>query len=269
MATIDRNGTTLVYDERGDGDPPVLLVHGMACDRHTMVGQLDHFARTRRTVAYDHRGHGASDKPLDADYGPAALADDAAALVEALGLDRPVVVGHSLGGTIALALAARHPDRVGALVMLDSTFGFDQAGREGLAAFYDALDESSFEATLRAFAADRLFDPGDDPAAAARVTDVMASCPVPVFTAMGRSLLDFDVPAAVAAVRAPTLYIAAARPWVDLAEVHRARPDWHLGRTVGAGHFHNLLVADQVNGMIDAFLARVEAGQPAAVPSEI
>jgi|SRR6185437_13528545 len=267
-ATLDVGGVTIAYDDHGTGGQPMLLVHGMACDRHTMAGQLDHFGRTRRTVAYDQRGHGDSDKPLDADYGPAALADDAVAVIDALGLERPVVVGHSLGGSVALALAAGHPDKLGALVLLDATLGFDDAGREGMAGFYDALDDTNFDRVLRGFVAERLVDGGDDPVAAARVTDVMTSCPVPVFVAMGRGLLDFDVPAAVAAVTVPTLYVASSRPWVDLADVHRARPDWYLGRTVAAGHFHNLLVADQVNAMIDAFCARVDAGYPAAEPSE-
>jgi pimeloyl-ACP methyl ester carboxylesterase len=268
MVTIQRDGITLAYDERGVGEPPVLLIHGMACDRATMDAQLDHFGSVHRTVAYDQRGHGESDKPLDAAYGPAALADDARWLIEALGLDRPVVIGHSLGGTIALALAAAHPELTSALVMLDSTFGFDAEAGAGLSAFYEALTEDTYGDTVRAFVSQRLFDDGDDPALSARVLDLMAGCPMPVFVGMGRSLLDFDVPAAVAAVTVPTLFIASSRPWVDLGDVHRARPDWYLGRTVGAGHFHNALVADQVNPMIDAFLTRVDVGIPSAEPAE-
>ncbi|HEX3947739.1 MAG TPA: hypothetical protein VHW47_08530, partial [Acidimicrobiales bacterium] len=90
MGTVERDGITLVYDEvggatgdgaagggTGSGERPMLLIHGMSCDRLTMGKQLEHFGPTRRTVAYDQRGHGDSDKPLDAAYDPAALADDA------------------------------------------------------------------------------------------------------------------------------------------------------------------------------------------------
>jgi pimeloyl-ACP methyl ester carboxylesterase len=267
MATIQRDGITFAYDDVGAGDPPVLLIHGMACDRATMGAQVDHFGPSHRTVAYDQRGHGESDKPSGPAYGPAALADDAYWLTLQLGLERPVVIGHSLGGTIALALVSAHPELASALVMLDSSFGFDEAGREGLSAFYEGLTADTYEDTVRSFVSQRLLDPGDDPVLSGRVLDLMAGCPMGVFVAMGRSLLDFDV-AAAAAVEVPTLYIASSRPWVDMTDIHRARPDWYLGRTVGAGHFHNALVADQVNAMIDAFLARVDAGFPAAEPAD-
>ena len=79
---------------------------------------------------------------------------------------------------------------------------------------------------------------------------------------------DVDQAAAATAVTAPTLFIASSRPFVEVQRIHDARPDWYLGRTVGAGHFHHLLVPDQVNGMIDAFLAQVHGGFAAAQPSD-
>ena len=268
MATIEQDGVTFAYDDKGHGGPSVLLVHGMACDRATMSSQLDHFSATRRTVSYDQRGHGESSKPLDSPYDPVSLAEDAHRLCGALGLERPVVVGHSLGGTTALALAARYPEAVGGIVLLDSVYGLDDEAKDNLAGFYDTLTEATYDSIVRAFVRERLFDEGEEGPAANRIIDVMAACPPSVFVAMGRGLLGFDIDAATAAVTVPALYVASSRPWFDLAELHRARPDWHLGRTVGAGHFHNVFAAAQVNVMIDAFLARVAAGHGTAQPSD-
>ena len=65
------------------------------------------------------RGHGASDVPVDA-YATTDFTDDIGRMIDDLGLDRPVLVGHSFGGSVSLAFAAAHPEHVRALVMLDS-----------------------------------------------------------------------------------------------------------------------------------------------------
>lgn len=268
MATVVHEGVTFTFDEKGEGDPPVLLIHGMACDRATMAAQFDHLSASHRTVSYDQRGHGGSSKPLAAAYDPVSLAEDASRICEALGLEKPVVVGHSLGGTVALALASRHPEALSALVLLDSVYGLDDTAKAGLSGFYDSLTEATYDDVIRAFVRDRLLDQGDDGPDADRIVDTMAGCPLPVFVGMGRGLLSFDIDAATAAVTVPTLYVAASRPWFELADLHASRPDWYLGRTVGAGHFHNVFAADQINGMIDAFLSSVASGHRAAQPSD-
>ena len=266
--TITRDGVTFAYDSVGEGAPPVLLIHGMACNRTMWGPQVEHFSRQHRVVAYDQRGHGDSSKPVDGDYSSWGLADDAAWLCGELGLDHPVVVGHSLGGGVATALAARHPDLPSAVVILDSGFEMPDDVRAQLRAFYDALTPDVYDHVVRTFCRERLFDQGDDPDLVASVTDDMASCPREVFLAMGEGVLRFDQAAAATAVTAPTLFIASSRPFVKVQRIHDARPDWYLGRTVGAGHFHHLLVPDQVNGMIDAFLAQVHGGFAAAQPSD-
>lgn len=109
MPKLERDGVALAYDDAGSGTPPLLLVHGYACDRSAMERQSACFTTRHRVVNVDLRGHGESDKP-DGVYSIPSFADDLAWLCRELGLYRPVVVGHSLGGMIALDLAARYPD---------------------------------------------------------------------------------------------------------------------------------------------------------------
>ena len=92
--------------------------------------------------------------------------------------------------------------------------------------------------------------------------------PPEVFIAGSESVLDVDVKGAALAVEVPTLFLASARPWLDLNRVHELRPDWFLGRTVGGGHFHQVLVPDQVNSQIGRFLECVAAGVTTAPESE-
>ncbi len=97
----------------------MVLVHSLAGNSGHWSSQLEHLRRTRRAVALDIRGHGRSEPPKDSNYTIAAMAGDVAAAVDALRLDRFVLVGHSMGGGVALAYSGRHPDRVAGLVLVD------------------------------------------------------------------------------------------------------------------------------------------------------
>ena len=109
MRTATRDGTKLAYLDTGVGDPPFVFVHGWSCNHSHFALQVEHFAIDHRVVAVDLRGHGASDAP-DQRYTVSAFADDVAWLCEAAGVERPVLVGHSMGGQVVLDVAARYPD---------------------------------------------------------------------------------------------------------------------------------------------------------------
>jgi pimeloyl-ACP methyl ester carboxylesterase len=98
---------------------PFLLVHGLASNARTWDGVASGLvANGHPTVTVDLRGHGRSSKP-DGPYDVSTVANDLAALVERLGIDRPVVAGQSWGGNVVLELAARHPDAIRGIVCVD------------------------------------------------------------------------------------------------------------------------------------------------------
>lgn len=111
----DVNGINLYYETYGTGRPMILLHGGLGLGE--MFGPiLPALAERHRVIAPDLQGHGHTadiDRPLDLRF----MADDIAALIRHLGLEKPDVVGYSLGGGVALQLAVRHPDTVGRLVM--------------------------------------------------------------------------------------------------------------------------------------------------------
>jgi pimeloyl-ACP methyl ester carboxylesterase len=117
MATIVHQGITLAYEDRGAGKPAFVFVHRWACNRTFFAPQAAHFVQRHRVVSIDLRGHGESDKP-QGPYPIAAYADDLAYMIEHLSLGPVVAVGHSSGGMTVLQLAAAHPDRVTAIVMV-------------------------------------------------------------------------------------------------------------------------------------------------------
>ncbi|MEX1253924.1 MAG: alpha/beta hydrolase [Dehalococcoidia bacterium] len=106
--------------------PPIVLLHGLASNAlwWVLVGPL--LAKQFRVVALDQRGHGESAAP-DTGYDFATVVGDLAGFVDELSLERPVVVGHSWGGNVALEYAATHPDAVAGLVLVDGGFMEPQA----------------------------------------------------------------------------------------------------------------------------------------------
>jgi pimeloyl-ACP methyl ester carboxylesterase len=112
ISTENVAGTTLHVEQRGDG-PPLLLVHGAGEDVTMLAGQAEALAAAGyRVISYDRRGTGASGREDWPGAGADQHADDAAALLGALGAAPATVLGVSSGGVVAMALAARHPDAV-------------------------------------------------------------------------------------------------------------------------------------------------------------
>ena len=253
MTRLVRDGVGLYYRERGAGDPSILLVHGILCDHRYVAPQLDYFGRSHRTIAVDLRGHGRSDDPHQG-YTINGLADDLAWMCGQLALDRPVVVGHSLGGIVALALAGRHPQSVRGVVALDSVLLAGESRRAAMTALLARLRSRNYLPVVRAYFA-QFFDPSDDRERRQWVLAQIGGVPPHVGISLWEDgTFEFDDAAAVSACRAPLLYIDAGTPNVDLARLQQLSPNLVLGRTVGSGHFHQLEVPDQVNAMIARFV---------------
>lgn len=116
MPTIDRDGVAIYYEVQGGAGDPVLLLMGLGTDAHGWEFQVPAFAARHRVILVDNRGVGRSGKPAPP-YSIAEMAEDARAVLDAVGAPRAHVVGLSMGGMIAQELALAHPARVGALVL--------------------------------------------------------------------------------------------------------------------------------------------------------
>lgn len=120
---IDIDGVDLHYVERGEG-PPVVLLHGNTVTHADFIasGLMDGLARNHRVIAFDRPGFGHSSRPRDRFWTPAAQADVFCAALERLGVERPAVVGHSMGSMVAMAMALNHPENVRSLVLIGGYF---------------------------------------------------------------------------------------------------------------------------------------------------
>ena len=119
MPEVRVRGADLHYEVCGRGDP-VVLCHGFLDNCSVWKDLAETMAGKHTVVLYDQRGHGLSDKPRG-DYSVRSLAEDLHGLILGLHLDRAALVGHSLGGMIALTLALEHPPLVSKLVLVCTT----------------------------------------------------------------------------------------------------------------------------------------------------
>ncbi len=124
MPKLDRDGVKIHYEVHGSG-PPLLLTHGYSSTSAMWQGQIDALSRHHRLVLWDMRGHGQSDYPDDPGaYSEEATVADMAALLDAVGAPSAVIGGLSLGGYMSLAFCRAHPERVRALLIIDTGPGF-------------------------------------------------------------------------------------------------------------------------------------------------
>ena len=202
---VDGGAGRLFVRTAGDQGPALVLVHSLAGSGAHWRPQLAALGNACRVVASDLRGHGRSDPASDGAYDVAAHAADLLAVVDALGLDRFALAGHSFGAWVALEVAAAHPQRVLALALVDP--GGDTSGEQSAAV----------DTALAAVAADprgefrmhyREFLHGAKPATSRRVLADLEATPVDALVTGITEAMRYPARARLAAYSGPVLCIA-------------------------------------------------------------
>ena len=138
-STFDSDGVPIRFTLQGEGDAPLLLLHGFAANLETMQGLIPALARDFHVIAVDVRGHGRSGKPHDPDHYGMEMVEDVVRLLDHLGIEEAHVLGYSMGAMITLKLATTHPDRVVSAVA--GGYGWPESSPEG-DGFMDRVAES-------------------------------------------------------------------------------------------------------------------------------
>jgi pimeloyl-ACP methyl ester carboxylesterase len=251
----------LSVDDAGTGGLPVLFLHGFGGNASHWAAQLDHLRPNRRAIAMDLRAHGESDRPADGDVSVEAQAGDVAAVLDGLDIERAALVGHSLGGAVAIAAAGAMPERIGGLVLVAAP------GRvpEEMAGTIVGAMEADYEKTAAGYW-DQL-TAGARPAVAEKIARERDSLDPEAGLAIIKATFAFDPLPALRRYRGPKIAIVTPRGTAahDLQNLVDDLPH----RVVeGTSHFVQMDDPATVNGILDEFLARVdasEASRPAPV----
>jgi pimeloyl-ACP methyl ester carboxylesterase len=225
----DLSGLRVRYVRRGRG-PTLVLLHGLASSIYTWADVIPALAEDHDVVAVDLPGFGGSDIPeeLSSSVYPATVL----ALMDRLGISRATLVGNSLGGSVAVVLAARHPERVRRLVLIDAAaYNLDASRRPmilrllGFGPVVAAVDALPIRRRVVTAALRQVFhDPSH--VTPAKVEEYLAPLSRPGATAALQSLLArpaaFGLPPLVAEVRVPTLIIWGRNDrWIPVADADR------------------------------------------------
>ena len=257
MATANVNGQAIHYADNGTDGPAIIWSHGFLMD-HTMFDpQVAAFGDRYRCVRWDERAFGQT--PASGPFSYWDSADDAVALLDHLGIEQAVFAGMSQGGFLSLRAALAHPDRVRALVLIDSQAGVDppeaNEGYDGMVAHW-LSDQPLGE--VGEFVAGLILG---DPQLNAEWIAIWESRRGPQIAHAAQALLGRDdITDRLGDITCPVLSVHGEDDQaitIDLAEsMQAAVPDGRgLVRVPGAAHAPNMTHPDIVNAGIESFLA--------------
>jgi pimeloyl-ACP methyl ester carboxylesterase len=254
MPKLNRDGVNIYYEVHGSG-PPLILTHGYSSTSAMWQGQIAALSRHYKLVLWDMRGHGQSDYPeSSAAYSEALTVADIAALLDAAGAEKAIVGGLSLGGYMSLAFYRSHPERVRALLIIDTGPGFRKDDAR------DAWNKRAHE-TAERFDREGLGVLKQMSAERASVTHRDASG----LARAARGMLtqrDASVMEILPAIKVPSLVVVGANdtPFLAASDYMAAKiPGAEKVVIPGAGHAANIDQPEAFNVAVLGFLDRLDA----------
>jgi pimeloyl-ACP methyl ester carboxylesterase len=198
---LSEDGVAISCSVQGKGRPALVFVHGWCCDKRYWSYQVPYFARRYKVVAIDLAGHGESGHGRRR-WTMEAYGADVAAVVEMLGLEEVILIGHSMGGSVIVEAARRMPERVIGLVGIDTFHNIEtEYPKEQIEEFVDGFMGNFKEKTDR-FVRD-MFPPGSDPNIVERIAVDMSSAPPWIGISSLQEYFFYDVKETLKDVRVP------------------------------------------------------------------
>jgi pimeloyl-ACP methyl ester carboxylesterase len=242
----------LAVDDGGTG-PAVVFLHSLAGNTGQWAAQLEHVRKTRRAIAVDLRGHGHSEPPSDGQYRIEVQVSDMDAVVDALGLERFAVVGHSFGAGVALEYAAARPARISHLVVADPIGDGTQTPEAEIRPFLEALDSPAYTETIEGYWSSIA---GSDGGVLERLLADLRATPRETVIGGLNAVMAYDPKPALARLRTPTLAIVT--PANDFPySMHKVGSGLPHRVIEGTGHWLQMERPAEFNRILDQFLAQM------------
>ena len=259
---IASNGIQIHVEEQGDGDLSLIFLHYWGGSSRTWTKVIAALPKSHRSLAIDHRGWGDSDAPARG-YALADMAADAQGVIEALDLERYILVGHSMGGKVAQLMASRRPKGLVGLVLVAPSppqpMAMSPEAREAMFGVYASRE--SIAAAIDGALTAKVLSPKDREQV---IEDSLRGAP-PAKDAWPRSTSREDITRDVAAINAPTIVIAGELDVVDGVDLLKAEllsrvPHAVLQIVPGTGHLLPLESPQELARLIGEFADARAAG---------
>jgi pimeloyl-ACP methyl ester carboxylesterase len=225
------------YRVWGKGEPAVVLIHGWACDSNYWSAQIEALKAKYTVVAVNLAGHGGSEGNRT-DWSIGNYGEDVATVVRQLPNHQVVLVGHSMGGDVALEASRRIGDRVIGIVAVDSlqSVGLPPMRPQEIERQLAPFRANFIEAT-RSYVTDKLFEKGADPTLVQKVAYDMSLEPASVGVASLQSLLAMDFTTLLPDIHVPVLAINSDMSPTDEARIGKSLPGFKADVLEHTGHF--------------------------------
>jgi len=238
------------FEVSGTGDIPLVCIHGWGCHGGQFTGLAEALESDFRIYRLDLPGHGAT--PLG-DFAPGFdnYADAIASFVAEQGLQRPILLGHSMGGVLALMAGMRFPHR--AIINLDGGLPPAAHTRAGQGVIRSWLDLPDLRERLAGAFRESFFLPGERDARCESIIRTMCSAPVAVLRFLPEQIGDLDAAHVLPLLSAPVIYIGTARSRFDFSEAKQLLAQAEYTEISEAGHFCHIYALHKVTALVKAF----------------
>ncbi len=249
------DGVPIAYSVEGTGEVAVVLIHCWSCDRTYWRAQVEPLMATYKVVSLDLAGHGTSGVERE-EWTLASFGADVAAVAEALGLERVILVGHSMGAPVALEAALLLAGKVLGVVAVDALHDVgnrpDPQQWQGVVESY----ESDFNGTCNQSVRSMFLDTAD-PELVESTALAMCSGPPEIATELIRRFGAYDQAAAMGAVAVPVRAINSAKYPTNVEGNREHAADFDVRVMEGVGHFPMLEVPGELNRLLSEVLAEM------------
>lgn len=244
---------SLHVEDGGSGSIPVIFVHSFAGSIQHWRSQLEHLREHRRAIAFDWRGHGESDQSPTNDYTVEAVANDIAAVVDKMDLERFVLIGHSMGGSAAIAYANNHVSRVAGLIVA-ATPG--RSPEEIAKVVMNSLRSPAYQKVMDDYVGQLLANARPD--VQQLVNEGAKRISREAGIEMVEALFEFDPIDKFKKFPGPKLIVSVLQEDQQPNSLHNQLPEIPSKVVEGTSHWLHIDQADQFNLIIDDFLKKID-----------
>jgi sigma-B regulation protein RsbQ len=247
------DGVPIHYSVSGKGEPALVFIHCWACNRHFWDNQVAEFSKTYRVVTIDLPGHGESGKERKT-YSVESYGNDVKTVVTKLNLKRVVLVGSSMGGPIALEATRRMPDRVVAIVPVDTLQNVEQkVPQEQLDSVFKQM-EANFKFATTSLLNQFFFSPTTPAAVKERIINETIAQKPEVVLPILKVVFSYDAVPAMREVKVPIRAINSDRVPTDVAANRKYAQQFDVVIINGTGHYPMLEDPERFNQMLAEIL---------------
>ena len=253
-----KDGVPIHYSVQGKGEPALVFVHCWSCDRHLWDNQVSVFAKNHRVVTIDLPGHGESGQGRKT-WSVESYADDVNAVITKLNLKRVILIGSSMGGPITLEATRRMPDRVLALVPVDTLHDVESVVDPKVLEGVVKQLRADYKVATTGFLNQLFFSPSTPVAVKNRIISEVTARPPELAVTILEAIFAYRAAPALGEVKVPIHAINADMTPTNLEVNHKYAPQFEAVMMKGSGHYPMLEDPARFNELLANIIRNVQA----------